>query len=193
MEFCCFVVKVGKVIFHRTFSHQYMKRICKLKNQLVALLVVSSVYLSGCNSEASEAVSNENTQTGITYEVIHSGISAYVPEVLESHRSAKVFIGELAYEADLAKYDEEQPIAVDLGGSSIVALSTPSNPPFDSLVSIVSVEEFEHHVMVNVLVSDPASSCLFFGSPAEASYFYAVINTRKKIVFNEQYEMRAGC
>lgn len=164
-----------------------------MKHQLVALLVISSVYLSGCNSEASEAVSDENTQTGITYEVIHSGISSYVPDVLDSNRSAKVFIDEFSYEADLAKYGEEQPVAVDLGNSSVVALSTHSKPPFDSLVTITSVQEFDNHVMVTVLLSEPSSSCLFFGMSAESSYLYAVINTRKTIVFNEQYEMRGGC
>jgi hypothetical protein len=165
----------------------------KLKTQLAGLLLLSSVYLSGCNSEASETVNAQNVQAGITYKVIHSGISSYGPDVMDSMRSAKVFTHEFVYEADLAKYVVEQPIAVDFGASSVVALSMLSKPPFKSLVSISSVIEFDNHVVVNILLSVPNNSCLSYGVAPESSYLYAMINTRKTILFNEQYVMRSGC
>jgi hypothetical protein len=164
-----------------------------LKLQLVGLILASSVYLSGCNSEASETTNTQNVQAGITYKVIHSGISSFAPGVLESMRAAKIYTNEFSYEADLAKYVEEQPVAVNFGDSSVVTLNMLSKPPFKSLVSISSVIEFDNHVVVNILLSVPNSTCLFFGEAPESSYLYAVINTRKTILFNEQYVMRSGC
>jgi hypothetical protein len=159
----------------------------------VGALLLSSVYLSGCNSEASETANAQNMQTDLTFKVIHSGISSYGPDVMDSMRSAKVFTHEFVYEADLAKYVEEQPIFVDFGGSSVVALSVSSTPPAQNLLSITSVTEFDHHVVVSTLLSVPNENCLVFGLSPESSYLYAVINTRKTILFSEQYVMRSGC
>jgi hypothetical protein len=160
-----------------------------MKVQLLAITLLSSLYLTGCNSEASESVNTQSAVTEITFEVVHKndGMSSnpvFSSEGTESLRYAKVLHNQLAYEEELAKYPEEQPRALNFNESSLVAINMGQKGSSGYSLSVSSVVEEDKYVLVNLLHNDP-TSCVRL-SVVTQPYLFVLINTKKPILFSEQ-------
>jgi hypothetical protein len=159
-------------------------------------VLLSSLYLSGCNSEASEPVNVQKTAGNITFEVLHQGRNSdglvFSSEGTESLRYAKVLHNQLAYEQELAKYPDEQPVALNFSESRLVAINMGLQESSGYSVSVSSVVEFDRYVLVSLLHNVPNDNCVVL-TVLTQPYLFVLVGTNKKILFSEQTNIQNNC